>query len=96
MLGAKFAPEWSLTEEVEPQILLASARAEAERDVYFVPSRSAVPVGPLLDTEARVCTTLNTPLGNELKDCIGCLSLPPYIPSINTKGHIPHGSRPRL
>ena len=44
MLGAKFAPEWSLTEEVVPEILLASARADRERDVYFVPSRSAVQV----------------------------------------------------
>ena len=44
MLGAKFSPEWSLTEEIEPEILLTSARAEAERDVYFVPSKSAVAV----------------------------------------------------
>ena len=44
MLGAKFAPEWSLTEEIEPEILLTSARSEAEKDVYFVPSRSAVAV----------------------------------------------------
>ena len=44
MLGAKFSPEWSLTEEIEPEILLTSARAEAEKDVYFVPSRSAVAV----------------------------------------------------
>ena len=48
MLGAKFAPEWSLTEEVEPEILLASARAEAERDVYFVPSRGALEVRPIV------------------------------------------------
>ena len=44
VLGAKYAPEWSLTEEVEPEILLTSARSEAERDVYFVPSRSEVAV----------------------------------------------------
>ena len=60
MLGAKFAPEWSLTEEVEPEILLASARAEAERDVYFVPSRGAVEVRPI------------SPLGSfqSSKDCL--------------------------
>ena len=51
MLGAKYAPEWSLIEEVKPEILLMSARSEAEKDVYFVPSRSEV----VVRTNGQLC-----------------------------------------
>ena len=51
VLGAKYAPEWSLIEEVKPEILLMSARSEAEKDVYFVPSRSEV----VVRTNGQLC-----------------------------------------